>query len=59
VGSIVSVISALIFILTLWESLVSQRSVIFRFHSSAFLEFSHSFPPMTHRYASLPQIFLK
>jgi len=56
VGSIISVISALIFIFTLWEGLASQRSVIFRFHTRASLEFNHSFPPITHSYASLPQV---
>jgi len=57
VGSIISVISSLIFIFTLWERLASQRSVIFSLHSRASLEFSHSFPPITHSYTSLPQVY--
>jgi cytochrome c oxidase subunit 1 len=58
VGSMISVISALLFILTLWEGLASQRAAIFRFHTSPTLEFYHSFPPMAHRYRSLPQVYL-
>lgn len=56
VGSIISVISALIFIFTLWETLARQRSIIFSIHGRAPLEFYHSFPPITHRYRCSPQV---
>ena len=55
IGSLVSIISALIFIFILWERLVSQRSVIFSVHTNSSLEFAHTFPPFTHRYKLCPQ----
>lgn len=55
-GSIISVVSALIFIFTLWERLVRQRSVMFRYHINSAIEFYHPIPPITHRYGSLPQV---
>ena len=58
VGSIISIISVLIFIFILWERLVSQRSVIFSVHTNSSLEFTHSFPPTTHSYKLCPQGFL-
>ncbi len=59
IGSIVSLMSVLIFIFILWESMVSLRPAIFRSHGSASLEFIHSYPPLTHSYASSPIIFVK
>jgi cytochrome c oxidase subunit 1 len=55
-GSIISVIASLIFIFILWERIVRQRSVIFRLHITSSLEFFHMFPPLNHRYRSLPII---
>ncbi len=58
IGSIVSLMSVLIFLFVLWESLVRIRPTIFRNHRSASLEFIHSYPPMNHRYDSSPLIFV-
>lgn len=58
VGSIISIISVIMFIFILWESLVRQRSVIYRVHTNCSLEFSHTFPPFTHRYKLCPQNYL-
>ena len=55
VGSIISIISVLLFIFILWERLARQRSVIFSIHNNTSLEFSHTFPPFTHRYKLCPQ----
>ena len=55
VGSIISIISVLLFIYILWERLARQRSVIFRIHNNSSLEFTHTFPPFTHRYKLCPQ----
>ena len=57
-GSIISVIASLMFIFTLWERIASQRSVIFRLHTGPAVEFYHSFPPITHSYGSLPQVYI-
>jgi len=55
VGSIISIISVLLFIYILWERLARQRSVIFSIHTNSSLEFTHTFPPFTHRYKLCPQ----
>jgi len=55
-GSIVSVIASLIFIFILWERIARQRAVIFSLHIISSLEFFHIFPPLNHRYRSLPRI---
>jgi cytochrome c oxidase subunit 1 len=38
-GSFMTIISVLFFLVIIWESLVSQRSVVFNYHSSVHLEF--------------------
>lgn len=55
VGSIISVISVIIFIIILWERIASQRAAMYRIHVKSSLEFSHTFPPFVHRYSSSPQ----
>ena len=57
VGSIISIISALLFIFILWERMSRQRPAVFRIHRNCSLEFSHSFPPTTHRYKLCPQVY--
>jgi cytochrome c oxidase subunit 1 len=57
VGSIVSLVSVIIFIYILWERLARQRPAMYRNHTSSALELIHSFPPMDHSYASVPQLF--
>jgi len=56
VGSIISIISVLLFIVILWETFASQRPVLGRLHTRSSIEFFHPFPPLTHRYASCPLV---
>ena len=56
VGSMVSIVAALFFLIILWESFVRGRSVISRKHTSCSLELVHRCPPMTHSYTSCPKI---
>ena len=56
VGSIISIVSVLVFICTLWERLARQRSAIYGVYKNSSIEFVHSFPPMTHRYRLSPQV---
>jgi len=58
VGSIISIVSVLLFIFILWERMARQRAVMYRIHVNSSLEFSHSFPPFTHSYKSCPQSFI-
>merc|ERR1712141_670096 len=56
IGSIVSVVSVLYFLFILWEALVSHRPALSSIHISTRIELMHSFPPMNHRYTSIPVI---
>jgi len=55
VGSIISVVSVIIFIFILWERMASQRAALYSVHVKSSLEFNHAFPPFVHRYNSSPQ----
>lgn len=57
VGSTISVISVLYFILILWEALVSHRRSIRSKALCSSLEIAHSFPPINHSYNSCPKLF--
>jgi cytochrome c oxidase subunit 1 len=50
VGSIISVVSVLLFVCIIWERFASQRPVICRIHIGSSLEFYHSFPPLAHSF---------
>jgi len=56
VGSIISIVSVIFFLFILWESMVRHRAAISRNHIRTSLELIHSFPPMNHRYTSIPLI---
>ena len=53
-GSIISVVAVIIFLFILWESIVSHRAAVSRNCMATSLELSHTFPPLNHRYASIP-----
>lgn len=57
VGSTISVVSVLYFILILWEALVRHRRVIRRKALCSSLEIAHSFPPINHSYNRCPKLF--
>lgn len=58
VGSMISVASVVIFIYIVWERLVSKRVVFFATAASSSLDFTHSFPPFTHRYNRCPKLYV-
>ena len=58
-GSIISLVSVLMFIFILWEAFVRLRPAIFCIRRSSSLELMHPYPPMDHRYRSNPTIFIK
>jgi len=58
IGSIISVIAVLQFLFILWEALVRHRPAISRIHQSSNIELIHSFPPLNHRYNSIPVIII-
>ena len=57
VGSIISIISVILFIYILWERIARQRTTLYSSHRNSSLEFTHSFPPTTHSYKLSPQVY--
>jgi cytochrome c oxidase subunit 1 len=55
-GSIISVVSVIFFLFIIWEAFVRHRPALSRNHLSTSLEFIHSFPPLNHRYTSIPVV---
>ena len=58
IGSIISIVSVIYFLFILWEALVSHRVALSRNSRSTSLELIHRFPPLNHRYASIPIIMV-
>lgn len=56
VGSLLSVVSVVLFVFIIWESLLSQRSVRHTFRFSRSLEWGHSLPPADHRFDEVPSV---
>nr|QYL70175.1 cytochrome c oxidase subunit I [Taxonus zhangi] len=54
IGSIISFISVLYFMFIIWESLSSQRQIIFSSHLNTSIEWNQKLPPSDHSYEELP-----
>nr|AZL93452.1 cytochrome c oxidase subunit 1 [Prosevania sp. ZJUH_2016031] len=48
-GSFISIISMILLIFTIWESLVSQREVLFKFNFNS-IEWNYNYPPASHTF---------
>ncbi len=59
IGSLVSVVSVLLLLFIIWEAFSRHRPAISRNYVRTSIEITHSFPPITHRYASVPTIVLR
>lgn len=55
-GSIVTIFSVMILITIIWEALVRNRLAITNNSIRSSLELTHCFPPLNHRYNSIPLI---
>ena len=53
IGSMISFIATLGFIVIVWEAFVSYRPVLFTTHLATSLEWQHPCPPAEHRYREL------
>jgi cytochrome c oxidase subunit 1 len=53
-GSIISVVAVLLFLFILWEAFASHRPAVSGNYVATSLEMSHTFPPLNHRYPSIP-----
>nr|ADH51300.1 cytochrome oxidase subunit I [Empria alector] len=54
IGSIISFVSVLYFMFIIWESLSSQRQIIFSSNLNSSIEWNQSLPPSDHSYEELP-----
>jgi len=57
IGSLITTISVLFIIFILWEALSAHRPILCSKASRSRIEFSHSFPPLLHRYRRVPKVF--
>nr|YP_004021391.1 cytochrome c oxidase subunit I [Phobaeticus serratipes]BAJ24531.1 cytochrome c oxidase subunit I [Phobaeticus serratipes] len=53
-GAIISTLSMMMFIMILWESIISMRQTMFTSHMSSSMEWMHNLPPTEHTYNELP-----
>jgi heme/copper-type cytochrome/quinol oxidase subunit 1 len=56
-GSFITVIRVLLFVVILWESFVTQRSVMFVFNSPVHLEWSSRLPTSFHTHNESVKVF--
>nr|AOY36398.1 cytochrome c oxidase subunit 1 [Chrysis brevitarsis] len=59
IGSLISVYSLMYLIFILWESLSSQRYMMYKFYLSTMVEWMQNFPPNDHCYEEMSKISLK
>nr|YP_009522471.1 cytochrome c oxidase subunit I [Micronecta sahlbergii]AXQ02194.1 cytochrome c oxidase subunit I [Micronecta sahlbergii] len=55
-GSTMSVIGVIMFIFIMWESMITQRKVIFQNNMNSSIEWLQNYPPAEHSYSELPMI---
>jgi hypothetical protein len=53
-----TVISVMLFVVILWEAFVTQRSVVWTYHTSVHLEWSPSLPISFHRHLESVKVFV-
>nr|YP_004935633.1 cytochrome c oxidase subunit I [Alloeorhynchus bakeri]ADI75220.1 cytochrome c oxidase subunit I [Alloeorhynchus bakeri] len=56
IGSTISLIGVMIFILIIWESMIAKRQVLFPMNMNSSIEWLQSTPPSEHSYNELPMI---
>nr|ATD53000.1 cytochrome c oxidase subunit I [Psammotettix sp. EMHAU-2015-Zz053036] len=54
IGSIISLVSIMLMIFILWESMISQRISIFNYNNFSSIEWMQLTPPQEHSYSELP-----
>nr|AIT59004.1 cytochrome c oxidase subunit I [Qinlingacris elaeodes] len=56
IGSTISIVGTIMFILIMWESMISNRSIMFSSNMSSSTEWLQNNPPTEHSYSELPLI---
>nr|QZR91899.1 cytochrome c oxidase subunit I [Mileewa rufivena] len=54
IGSMISIISIMLMIFILWESMISKRMILFAKNTMSAIEWLQKFPPEEHSYMELP-----
>nr|QKN98961.1 cytochrome c oxidase subunit I [Mileewa margheritae] len=54
IGSMVSIISIMVMIFIIWESMISKRTILFAKNTMSSIEWLQKFPPDEHSYTELP-----
>nr|YP_010735821.1 cytochrome c oxidase subunit I [Myrmeleomastax wideis]WEL32792.1 cytochrome c oxidase subunit I [Myrmeleomastax wideis] len=54
IGSTISFVSIIMFIMIMWESMISNRETMFNYNSISSAEWFQTFPPHEHTYSELP-----
>nr|YP_010480567.1 cytochrome c oxidase subunit I [Nasonia vitripennis]UVN15292.1 cytochrome oxidase subunit 1 [Nasonia vitripennis] len=57
-GSLISMFSTMYFFFILWESIISQRIIIFMKNMNNSIEWVMSYPPSYHSFSEIPKIYL-
>nr|ASS30676.1 cytochrome c oxidase subunit 1 [Lomis hirta] len=55
-GSMISLVAVLAFIIIVWEALVSKRTPLFSMYMPSSIEWKHTYPPADHSYMEIPLI---
>nr|WCQ71414.1 cytochrome c oxidase subunit I [Hodotermopsis sjostedti] len=55
-GSMISLISIMMFIFIMWESMATNRQILFPTHTTSSIEWLQNSPPPEHSYSELPTI---
>nr|YP_003434183.1 cytochrome c oxidase subunit I [Prumna arctica]ADB03059.1 cytochrome c oxidase subunit I [Prumna arctica] len=58
IGSTISIVGIIMFIVIMWESMISNRSIMFKSNMSSSTEWFQNNPPAEHSYSELPLINL-
>nr|WGO57497.1 cytochrome c oxidase subunit I [Perisphaerus sp. 2 ZQW-2023b] len=56
IGSMISFLSIIMFIMIMWDSMLSNRQIIFSSHTSNSIEWLQMYPPSEHSYSELPSM---
>nr|YP_010865943.1 cytochrome c oxidase subunit I [Cerapanorpa nanwutaina]WGT92176.1 cytochrome c oxidase subunit 1 [Cerapanorpa nanwutaina] len=56
IGSIISFIGVLVFLFIIWESMITNRSILYPINLSTSIEWYQNMPPAEHSYSELPML---
>nr|UPL65856.1 cytochrome c oxidase subunit I [Onymocoris hackeri] len=56
IGSTISLMSVIMMICIMWESITSKRSIMFSLHMNSNIEWTQNYPPAEHSFTELPML---